>query len=97
MIKAVHLEAGKPPESISIQDIPGNLQKTTGYIWVSLENASQEEIESTLAGTFQFHPLTIEDCLSVGYQTPKVDDFDKYLFIIANAIDPDGSMKNLDT
>jgi magnesium transporter len=97
MIKAVHLEAGKPPESLSIQDIPSNLQKKNGYIWVSLENASQEEIETTLAGTFEFHPLTIEDCLSVGYQTPKVDDFDRYLFIIANAIEPDGSMKNLET
>lgn len=97
MIKAVRLEAGNPPESISIQDIPGNLQKATGYIWVSLENASPEEIESILAGTFHFHPLAIEDCLSIGYQTPKVDDFDKYLFIIANAIKPDGSMKNLDT
>jgi magnesium transporter len=97
MIKAVRLEAGKPPESLSIQDIPETLQKKSGYIWVSLENASQQEIETTLAGTFQFHPLAIEDCLSVGYQTPKVDDFDKYLFIIANAIEPDGSMKSLDT
>jgi magnesium transporter len=97
MIKAVRLEAGKPPESISVQDIPANLRKRTGYLWVSLESASPEEIETVLAGTFQFHPLTIEDCLSIGYQTPKVDDFDKYLFIIANAIEPDSSLQKLDT
>jgi magnesium transporter len=97
MIKAVHLVAGKPPESISVQDIPANLQKRDGYIWVSLENASPEEIDLVLAGTFQFHPLTIEDCLSVGYQTPKIDDFDNYLFIIANAVEPDSTLQNLDT
>ena len=56
-----------------------------------------EEIESVLTGIFQFHPLTIEDCLSIGYQTPKVDDFGSYIFIIANAIHPDGDLKNLET
>jgi magnesium transporter len=97
MIKAVHLEAGKPPESISLSDVSVSLQKTSGYVWVSLETATEQEIESVLGGTFQFHPLAIEDCLSIGYQTPKVDDFDRYLFVIANAVKPDSSLKNLDT
>jgi magnesium transporter len=97
MIKAVRLEAGKPPESISAQDIPANLRKRTGYIWVSLESASPEEIDTILAGTFKIHPLTIEDCLSIGYQTPKVDDFDEYLFIIANAVEPASTLQHLDT
>jgi magnesium transporter len=97
MIKAVRLVAGKPPESIFVQDIPASLQKHDGYIWVSLENASPEEIDTVLTGTFQFHPLTIEDCLSVGYQTPKIDDFDNYLFIIANAVEPDSTLQNLET
>ncbi len=35
---------------------------------------------------FHFHPLAIEDCLNTGYQTPKVDDFGSYLFIIAHAL-----------
>ncbi|BCY18784.1 cobalt/magnesium transport protein CorA [Leptolinea sp. HRD-7] len=97
MIKAVRLEAGKPPESISLPDLTSVLHKHSGQIWVSLENASVEEIESVLAGIFQFHPLAIEDCLSVGYQTPKVDDFDKYIFIIANAVKPSASEDNLET
>jgi magnesium transporter len=97
MINAVRLEAGKIPESIPPEDIPACLKKGDGSLWVSLEHASAKEIESVLTGIFQFHPLTIEDCLSIGYQTPKVDDFGKYLFIIANAIRPDGDLKNLDT
>jgi Mg2+ and Co2+ transporter CorA len=71
MINAVRLEPGLPPESISQTDIPQFLKKPRGFLWVSLENASSEEIHEVLAGIFQFHPLTIEDCLSIGYQTLK--------------------------
>ncbi len=66
-------------------------------LWVSLEKSDNDEIESVLSGKFQFHPLTIEDCQSIGYQTPKVDDFDSYIFIIANAIRPDSDLKRLET
>ncbi|GAP22898.1 magnesium/cobalt transporter CorA [Leptolinea tardivitalis] len=97
MIKSVRLEAGKPPESISLSDISRFLEKPRGIIWVSLEKASNTEIESILSGVFNFHPLAIEDCESIGYQTPKVDDFDHYLFIIANAIHPDANLKDLAT
>jgi magnesium transporter len=55
-------------------------------VWVSLESARAEEINLVLGETFAFHPLAIEDCLSDGYQIAKVDDFENYLFIIANAL-----------
>ncbi len=97
MIKAVRLEAGKPPESISQSDFPDFIKKPGGTLWVSLENSDNPEIEAVLSAIFQFHPLTIEDCMSVGYQTPKVDDYDKYIFIIANAIKLNGGFKNLET
>ena len=97
MIKAVSLEAGNAPSVISPEDIPDHLAHPGGTLWVSLEKASSEEIETVLGGIFRFHPLTIEDCLSVGYQTPKVDDFDSYIFIIANALKPNGSFLDLET
>lgn len=97
MINAVRLESGLPPESISQADIPQFLKKSRGFLWVSLENACSEEIHEVLAGIFQFHPLTIEDCLSIGYQTPKVDDFDSYIFIIANAIKPSVEFEDIQT
>jgi magnesium transporter len=97
MIKAVYLMAGKPPLSITPAEIPEYRAKPRGTLWVSLENASAAEIESMLGGVFQFHHLSIEDCLSIGYQTPKVDDFDSYIFIIANAIQPNGDFKDLET
>jgi magnesium transporter len=97
MIKTVKLRPDKSPESIPQNEIPDFLKAPDGILWVSLENANTEEINSILSGTFQFHPLTVEDCLSIGYQTPKVDDFGKYIFIIANAVKPNGGFRSLDT
>jgi magnesium transporter len=97
MIKAIKLKPGSLPENISQQGIIRFLNEPDGTLWVSLENAIDTEINSILLDTFQFHHLTVEDCLSIGYQTPKVDDFGKYIFIIANAIKPNGGFKELKT
>ncbi len=97
MLRAVRLNPGSPPESLTISEIPQFLSDPAGFIWVSLENAGNDEIESVLSGVFRFHPLTIEDCQSTGYQTPKVDDFDSYIFIIANAIHPESDLKLIET
>jgi len=97
MIKAVKLKPNTPPTEITGQEISDFLSAPDGILWVSLENANDSEINATLLDTFQFHPLTIEDCLSFGYQTPKVDDYGKYIFIIANAIKPNGGFKDLET
>jgi len=97
MIKAVKLQPDQPPENFSIDQVSTFQKKPEGTIWVSLENASSEEINSVLLDTFKFHHLAVEDCQSIGYQTPKVDDFGKYIFIIANAIKPNGGFRGLDT
>ncbi|MCC6148168.1 MAG: magnesium/cobalt transporter CorA, partial [Anaerolineaceae bacterium] len=39
-----------------------------------------------LKDTFNFHPLAIEDCQSDNFQTPKVDDFKDYIFIVTQYI-----------
>lgn len=68
-----------------------------GFIWVSLENSSETEINQVLSEVFHFHPLAVEDCLSRGYQTPKVDDFTDYIFLIAHALRPDSNLQSLET
>jgi magnesium transporter len=97
MINSVKLVAGKQPAYLKQEEIAGFLSRPEGTLWVSLEKASTEEIETVLTEIFQFHPLSVEDCLSIGYQTPKVDDFTDYIFIIANAVKPNGGFKSLDT
>jgi magnesium transporter len=73
------------------------LDDPDGLLWVSLEQPTEVEIQSILHDTFHFHPLAIEDCQSAGYQTPKVDNFDAYLFIITHALRPDFPLDQLDT
>jgi len=73
------------------------LQDPAGLLWVSLEETNTAEVNAILRDVFHFHPLAIEDCLSDGYQAPKVDIFSDYLFIIVHALQPDFPLDQLDT
>jgi len=68
-----------------------------GLLWVSLENPSTGEFHSILADLFHFHPLAIEDCQSTGFQTPKVDDYGEYLFIVVLGLSFDQTKSELVT
>jgi len=48
--------------------------------WVNLVKPSEEDIAS-LKKKYRFHALNLEDCLSES-QRPKIDEYEKYLFII---------------
>jgi magnesium transporter len=55
-------------------------------IWIDLENPTDQETRDVLEGLFQFHPLSIEDCVSVS-QLPKIEDYEDYLFMVMHAVD----------
>lgn len=55
-------------------------------IWIDLEQSTPEENKLLLEGVFNFHPLAIEDCVSVSEQ-PKVEEYDGYLFLVMHAVD----------
>lgn len=48
--------------------------------WINIVEPREEEILN-LKKKFKFHSLDLEDCLSES-QRPKIDEYDKYLFII---------------
>jgi magnesium transporter len=81
-------------ENLSLSEISTILQAKTGLLWISLEQAQETEQNVILRDVFNFHPLTIEDCQSQGYQVPKLDDFGAYIFIIAHAISIDEHIDN---
>ncbi|PTY05299.1 magnesium and cobalt transport protein CorA [Verrucomicrobia bacterium LW23] len=56
------------------------------YLWVDLDDPTEEESRQILEGVFGFHPLAIEDCLAVSHM-PKVEEYDNYLFIVMHAVD----------
>jgi len=82
MIRSAYFEPNNPVQFLdTIEAFKPKMNSKTGFLWVSLESASEDEINLILRDMFNFHPLTIEDCLSLGYQVAKVDDFINYLFI----------------
>jgi len=74
--------------------MPTLLADTNLFLWVDLENPTPDEIKFFLEDVFHFHPLCIEDCITVS-SSPKVDEyipkeddrFSPYLFIVIHAVD----------
>lgn len=56
----------------------------SGFLWYHVEDVHSPALDE-LAARFSLHELAIEDCRSE-QQRAKVEDFDRYLFIIANNV-----------
>jgi magnesium transporter len=98
MIRSVFCPQNAPRQfDLTPAQMTQALQDPKGLLWVDLEQPTEAEIQTILADTFRFHPLAIEDCLSDGYQAPKVDVFGEYLFIIVHALRPDFPLDHMDT
>ncbi len=74
--------------------MPTLLADTNLFLWLDLEKPTPEETRLVLEDIFHFHPLSIEDCISVS-PSPKVEEYtpkeeDKfwpYLFMVIHAVD----------
>jgi magnesium transporter len=74
--------------------MPTLLADTNLFLWLDLEKPTPEETKLVLEDIFHFHPLSIEDCVSVSPSpkveeyTPKDEDkFSPYLFMVIHAVD----------
>ena len=56
------------------------------HVWVDLENPTDDEAKQVLESIFSFHPLAIEDCLTLS-ERPKADEYEDYLFLVIHAVD----------
>lgn len=98
MIKNCYFPVGGSfQKDISPEQLNTALSSGQGFVWISLENTSHDEVMEVLDRQFHFHPLAIEDSLSLGYQIPKVDDYNSYIFIIFQAILADDALDDLQT
>ncbi len=74
--------------------MPTLLADTNLFLWVDLEDVTDDDARRILEGVFHFHPLSIEDCINEN-QSPKVetyepkedDRFVQYLFMVIHAVD----------
>lgn len=74
--------------------MPTLLSDTNLFLWIDLENPTDEEKKFVLETLFHFHPLSIEDCVRIS-PSPKVEEFTPkddekfapYLFMVIHAVD----------
>lgn len=86
MIKSFVFSGGKlVGEDMGLDFIKSLLFDEDAQIWVDLDTPSPEESRMVLDQIFGFHPLAVEDCIAVTEQ-PKVDDYEKYLFMVIHAL-----------
>lgn len=85
MLNAYYRPARGGVKQISVRSIPRALRDRRGLLWVDVERPD-DHAARLWEHTFRFHLLAIEDCLSESVQHPKVDDYDRYLFIIVHAV-----------
>ena len=61
-------------------DIVSYINNPDYLIWLDIENPNKNTMQF-LRDHFSFHPLDIEDCLSV-IERPKLDEYDDYYFLV---------------
>jgi magnesium transporter len=77
--------------------IPEALADPDGTLWLDIEDLQGRnvaQVEALFRDVFQFHPLAIEDALSEA-NVPKVDDWERYLYVVFHAIDFDPDTDDL--
>jgi magnesium transporter len=82
--------ADKVEEGFSSDELPSLIEDKSNTVWVDLRGESPQEIEDVkhiLLDIFNFHPLTVEDCIETRNQ-PKVEAFPSYIYFIVHAIKP---------
>ncbi|MFQ6007361.1 MAG: magnesium/cobalt transporter CorA [Candidatus Zixiibacteriota bacterium] len=76
-----------------IADFDRIIQQENSTLWVDLCKPTDEE-SFVLTHDFAFHPLAIEDVISEKPRT-KVDDYDRYLFLVFQIVDFIGRAEGL--
>ena len=86
MISIFHFDEKTGLESSgSVEQVALYREREGGVLWVDLESPSDAGT-ALLDEVFAFHPLAIEDCREAS-DYPKLDDFEKYLFLVMLAPD----------
>jgi magnesium transporter len=86
MIRALYrTPEGKIRMDLEVEDYSVALKEPNGVLWVDFEDTPPQEDEPILIHTFGFHPLAVDDALQESH-VPKVDDWDRYLYLVLHAI-----------
>jgi magnesium transporter len=75
---------GQLRTQLSDDEIKKACRAKDSVLWVDFEAASDEESQA-LTKVFEFHPLTVEDCINTS-EHPKLDNYEEYLFLVLHAV-----------
>ena len=78
-------------EGFSASDLPELLADESNVVWADIRGedpADVPAIKELLLNTFNFHYLTVEDCLETRNQ-PKIEAFPSYFYFIVHGVKPD--------
>ena len=64
--------------------------------WINIDGLHNVEIIEKLGRRFELHPLVLEDILHTG-QRPKLEDFEKYIFIVLIMLSYNGDNQTIET
>jgi magnesium transporter len=68
---------------------------TPTVTWINVDGLHEVETIEKLGREFELHPLILEDILTTG-QRPKLEDFDKYVFIVLKMLSYNNSAEAVD-
>jgi len=72
-------------KSDSIEELKRIAKNKDITFWLDIYDAEDEEIMDILGGVFNFHPLTVDDCLGFTPH-PKIDEYEDYIFVILHSL-----------
>ncbi len=85
MIRALYrTEDGRLYTDLKPDEFAAALRDTQGLLWVDISCEASDVCEPILRETFGFHPLAVDDALEETH-VPKVDDWEKYLYLVLHA------------
>lgn len=79
-------EDGQLQTRINEEQLRAAVETKQGLVWVDVGDTTVED-GNFLTRVFNFHPLAVEDCVDPAIHTPKVDEYDEYLFLTFRGID----------
>jgi magnesium transporter len=86
MISSYHrTRDGRLVSSLGDEALREAVASGQGVLWLDFEAASREEADPLL-GLFDFHHLAVDDCFNRHVDPAKIDDYGRYIFIIAQAM-----------
>lgn len=87
LINCAAYENGRKQADISVAAISDTLEKTDGFVWVALKDATPEEL-AAMQEEFNLHELAIEDARN-GHQRPKIEEYTNVLFCVMHLLEID--------